>query len=619
MIPANTPNPILTVIDQNTRVMTQVAAGSAVPADSSPGPGTKFINGTVQRAAPAGAFNPFNPFNQDISGGSRARFAEFGNRIYRNQTTAFAFTTGLKADRILGNWNADLSFSYSSIEDNSRNTLNSSSLWNRLVNAADPFFNASSADYTGQTTPYNPFGYYRVPIATNQSLVEFDKVDVKDYNKSDLGGVNFIFANGDLMELPAGKLGVAVGGDYRQEKISQYPDPAGATGDLIGSSPDAFTRAQRKIGGVFVEVKAPLLKDLPGVHSLTFDGALRHEQFLTSNRQATVPKIGLLWKPVENDLTFRTTYAEGFREPSLYELYSSPTASLTPITDPRTGARESEQDVTTAGNRRLEAEKTKSYNFGVIYTPSAFAKGLTLSADFWRIERRGTVDSNEQDTVNRYFNRTPDGDPAPGGLLPGESLTFTPSGSIGVVNSVFFNVGRTEVQGVDFEASYVIPTQNMGRFDVSMGWAFLDSYKSANLPDSPLTELVGEDVGFLNDAGVGEDGYLEWKGRVNLDWTYKGFDAHVSAAYTDGFRDFDGNGDPFQVESTWIFDAQASYDFRDKLKPYLNNTKLTLGVRNLFDKDPPYSSGFDGNSTGYPSFLYTSEGRFVYVSLSRKF
>ena len=34
----------------------------------------------AETGLPADAFNPFNPFNQIISGGSRARFLEFGNR-----------------------------------------------------------------------------------------------------------------------------------------------------------------------------------------------------------------------------------------------------------------------------------------------------------------------------------------------------------------------------------------------------------------------------------------------------------------------------------------------------------------------------------------------------------
>jgi outer membrane receptor protein involved in Fe transport len=39
----------------------------------------------------------------------------------------------------------------------------------------------------------------------------------------------------------------------------------------------------------------------------------------------------------------------------------------------------------------------------------------------------------------------------------------------------------------------------------------------------------------------------------------------------------------------------------------------------VFDKDPPQAFGFGGNSTNYPSFLYTSEGRFIYASLNKKF
>ena len=49
------------------------------------------------------------------------------------------------------------------------------------------------------------------------------------------------------------------------------------------------------------------------------------------------------------------------------------------------------------------------------------------------------------------------------------------------------------------------------------------------------------------------------------------------------------------------------------------DTKVAIGARNVFDKEPPYAAGFGGNSTGYPGFLYSSEGRFVYLSVTRKF
>ncbi|HYC71841.1 MAG TPA: TonB-dependent receptor [Opitutaceae bacterium] len=601
IIPARTATPILTY--NLGGVQTTVAAGAAVPAGATPGPGTKFVNGMAQRLAPEGAFNPFNPFNQDISGGSRARFAEFGNRIFRNQTDAFMFATGIKGESIMDKWNADLNFSYSSIRDTSRNTLNSSSSFNRILNANDSFFQSGSGDFAGTTTPYNPFGYYRNPIASNALVTDLVKFDVKDVNESTLGQVQFVAATGDLFALPAGGVGFAVGGDFRHEQLDQFPDPLGRTGDLIGSSPNAITRAQRKIGGIFVEGRIPVLENLE------VSLAARHEKFFTSDRDATVPKIGVRWMPIPNELTVRASYSEGFREPSLYELYSSPVAALTPITDPRNGAFESEQPITLAGNRRLEAEETEYINVGVVWSPEAPSlKGLTLGVDLWRIERQGTVDADPQDTVDRILGT------APGGALPGESVLLTPSGLIDVVNSVFFNVGQTKAEGVDLSASYTWSTDTLGRFEATTYWTFLNKFERASVAGAPLVDLVGTDV-----TGIGEDGYLEWKGRVNLEWTYRGFVVFISGLYNDGFEDFDLNGDPFQVDDRFLVDAQVSYNFRDTMGEWLADTKLTIGARNVFDRDPPQSFGFGGNSTGYPSFLYSSEGQFVYAALSRKF
>jgi len=601
IIPARTANPILTY--NLGGVQTAVSIGDAVPTGATPGPGTRIVNGTAQRLAAAGAYNPFNPFNQDIAGGTRARFAEFGNRIYRNQTDAFMFVTGIKADGLLDKWNVDASFGYSSIRDTSRNTLNSAGRFNRLVNAADSIFVPGSGDYIGTSTPYNPFGYYRNPIASNSAVTSYDLITVKDVNESTLGQFNFVAATGELFELPAGAVGFAFGGDIRQEQLEQYPDPYGATGDLIGSSPNAITRGQRKIGGVFLEARLPILTNLEA------NVSARHERFLTSKRDTTVPKIGLKWSPLAGELVFRGSYSEGFREPSLYEIYSSPTSALTPIVDPRTGVQESEQPYTVAGNRRLEPEETNYLNLGVVWTPaSGPLKGFTAGIDYWAIDRKGTVDAEPQDTVDRFFSG------GAAALLPGESVLLTPSGLIDVVNSVFFNVGQTKASGFDFSAGYTWNTDTVGRFELSTVWTMLDKFEQTSVAGTPLVDYTGYD-----STGIGEDGYLEWKGRVNLDWTYKGFNVFVSGAYTDGFIDLDLNGDEFMVADRFLVDVQVAYTFRDQFGPWLADTKLGVGARNVFDRDPPYSAGFGGNSTGYPSFLYSSEGRFLYVSLSRKF
>jgi hypothetical protein len=52
-------------------------------------------------------------------------------------------------------------------------------------------------------------------------------------------------------------------------------------------------------------------------------------------------------------------------------------------------------------------------------------------------------------------------------------------------------------------------------------------------------------------------------------------------------------------------------------KNLINHTSVTIGCNNIFGQDPPHavrSPGF-----GFPSALYDATGRFVYVTLTKKF
>src|SRR5262249_50625284 len=59
----------------------------------------------AQVGMPANGFNPFNPFEQIISGGTRARLLDFGNRIFDNENVAERFTVGVKGAKLFnGTW-----------------------------------------------------------------------------------------------------------------------------------------------------------------------------------------------------------------------------------------------------------------------------------------------------------------------------------------------------------------------------------------------------------------------------------------------------------------------------------------------------------------------------------
>src|SRR5207249_7035259 len=52
-------------------------------------------------------------------------------------------------------------------------------------------------------------------------------------------------------------------------------------------------------------------------------------------------------------------------------------------------------------------------------------------------------------------------------------------------------------------------------------------------------------------------------------------------------------------------------------KTWLNGTTITFGMNNIFDLDPPFSSGTIEN--GYEEANFAIKGRFWYVSLKKRF
>jgi hypothetical protein len=203
---------------------------------------------------------------------------------------------------------------------------------------------------------------------------------------------------------------------------------------------------------------------------------------------------------------------------------------------------------------------------------------------------------------------------------------------------------------------------SFGTFTSLTQATYLDSFQFAFLPSQAEVELRGR----APLVGAGSDeAYLKWKANSRLDWAWHGFDLGVTAHYLDGFHEIlnttRDSGIPFPngikehyVKETWFFDVQASYNLTFTApvetqpvpgfstdakeagsaknvaepavaqtpsyglpcwKALLNNTTVTLGCNNVFGHDPPDAIA----TANYPDFLYDSTGRFVYVSLTKKF
>jgi iron complex outermembrane receptor protein len=542
------------------------------------------------------------------------------------------------------------------------------------LNEADPIFDPGSPQYIGTQIPFNPFTDYRKPFASNADTIDFARVHPHDEDTSKLATLDATIYTTSLFNLPAGGVGFAVGGQFRRENLEENPDELNLAGDIIGNSPVPKARGGRKSFAFYAETDIPIFSPtnaIPGFRSLEFTAAGRFEDFRNNDTNVLVPKVGLRWQPFDEQLTLRATWGEGFREPSLEELYAAPISTLFPSFDPKHGgAFEPETNTLVKSNRNLQPEDSRSFSAGFVYSPK-YVPGLTYSMDFWDIERTGVIFAKTAQAVLQ--------DELHGTLGPGEKVERDPpvTGDIARITTINQNNSAQTARGIDFGLQYQRETP-WGTFTSLTQVSYLYEFFFPNWSQSfgkvggvPVY-FNGNLAGVTTDPGLSNEGWYRWKGDSRLDWNWHGFDLVWTVRYIDGFKERLGertsrvSGEevgltPHWVDHNWIFDAQLSYDFSTLLPVVetnpvpgysksskevvrgkdgetketapvqtanyghdfwwylLHGTTVTVGCNNVFGQDPPFANGEDGNAVGYPGFTYDSTGRFVYVRLTKKF
>ena len=435
-----------------------------------------------------------------------------------------------------------------------------------------------------------------------------------------------------------GGIGFAFGGQFRRESLNEDPDQLNIIGDIAGNSAIAAAVGGRKSYALFVETSIPVFSEknaIPGFHALDINAAGRYEEFRNNNTNVAVPKIGVRWQPIDDSLTLRFTWGLGFREPSLEELYSAPISDIQPSHDPMNGgAFEPETTTLIQSSPSLQPEDSETFSGGFVYTPK-FVPGLTISTDLWQIDRTGVVQSAFLDAVLARE--------LAGTLLPGERVERLPDGTITRIVVSNRNEASQKANGVDFGIQYVKET-SIGTFTWLTQATYLNSFEIQRVEGGRTEQLAG----VTTDPGQSQEGYYRWRGNSRLDWAWKGFDLIGTVRLISGFIEQDADLNTRNVDRRWLFDLQASYDFSALVTKspgpseayskdakasvstaaagqmslwdhFLEGTVFTVGCNNVFDKDPPFSSGQGGNAVGYPGYTYDATGRFVYVRLTKKF
>ncbi|WP_336965813.1 TonB-dependent receptor plug domain-containing protein [Sphingobium aquiterrae] len=590
-------------------------------------------NGNLLDTISIDATNPYNPFGYTLSAGGagnlpanystvRRRLIEAGQRTYTQHVDTMSFTAGLDGSFDVGShkwyWDATAVLGFNDAHQTFTGNINAA----KLAQALGPI-----SGCTGDCVPFNIFGGVGSVTPAMLAFVGFDEKDKSSQQLQDYTAN----LSGDLFDLPAGPVGLAIGYEHRYQRGTFDPDPIIVAG-LGADIPAQPARGSYNSDEVYAEVRVPLLKDTMFFHSLDLDGAVRHSNYSTSGSNTSLTG-SILWKPFA-DLLLRGSYAEGFRAPSIGELFGAASRSDAPINDPCTSAAGGQFQtnatvrtnciangvpangsydeptggqlgVLTGGNSALKPETSRTWLFGGVYSPrwareSGFASQFSVEANFYDIVVSNAIANiSPQTTLSRCA--------LSGDALSCSSVIRVASGNISRINGVLQNIGSIKTRGIDMAINYRTPETSVGIFGLSVNGNFLLKY----------TETFPSATGFDTTSyrgttrGFPDQSYPKFKGNAVVDWSLGDITASFTGRYIQGVvetGDFAG----FELKNRFYGDVQLI------LNPaWLDHkTTLTVGVNNVFNQDPP--ACFSCTGPNFDPTTYDVPGQFGYVRLSYK-
>jgi len=569
----------------------------------------------------------------------RSRFVDSGNRLFDSLTDYYHITAGLEGEFESG-WSYNAAYNYNCYDQVqfTRNAVNGAALELALTPNSNPELAALGLSQllgaNGQPVPmYNIFSVGGNDPATVDAI----RATLFQSGKSeewDAGGV----ITGNPIDLPGGKLGVAVGGAFCSESLSIDFDGLTKMGKVPGLNPAWPTHGRRDSWAGFVEVRIPLTSpemDIPALRSFEVTAAGRYESFDPGGDSA-VPKVAVRWQPLDEQFTLRASYAQSFVAPSTYELFGGDQVSVPVLGVPRTGDPDSSyawlQEYTVwKSNSKLEPADAESWTAGIVISPKAI-EGLTISLDYYhiktkndifRVDEQSMVDSLNELGVNSpwqpYFFK------ADGTQITTTAVNQANDADWGILMVPLLNGAAVKTDGFDVAANYVFNTGNLGRFNfyananVLLNYEYSDPvaggpYKYAGYYSDPVTGAPGGQ-GTLPDfqlaTGVGWE-MNEWTVLVNA--------RYIPEVTAWGSADYTMDGSEWTVDSWYSIDMQLAYEFgKNKVedRKWYDGTRIAIGCNNITDNEPPLIAGaFEDNTD---KSTYDIIGRFLYFEISKKF
>ena len=549
---------------------------------------------------------------------------------------SFTQTVGVRGD-INDNWSYDAYYQTSNVVYNNeyRNDLSVTNI-NRAVDVVSvngvPTCVSALNGTDSTCVPYNLFqgglpgdeGIQGV-IDGGQELQNY--IANSTYINGDGEQTSFTaYVTGDLgYSLPGapGSISMVAGFESRELSSDFRPDLPSRTGDRSGSG-----GATLPLGGSYDVDEFFVELGIPVTDTVSMDAGFRSADYSTGN-DTTAMKLGAFWT-VNDKVSVRGSFQTSQRHANLAELYQGIGQGLVDLDydpcgiDPDTGAAPiatqeqclatglpanlygtdlkspaDQYNIQTGGNPNVAPEESESVTIGVVLNPM---DGLTLTVDYFDItveDGIGTVSPKTAldkciETGAAAFCNLINRNPVNGSLW----LTG------GYISAQITNISEEQTSGIDVIFDYSVDT-NWGPLVVSGVTTLLDSYD--------ITELPGEAaIGCSGNWGgsCGKNPMPEVMGSYTVGLTTE-FDTDVILGVRYLGETDDLNANDIDFDAYTYLDATAIYSVND-------NMSVTLGVSNLLDKEPGYTSDAGtapGNGNTFPGY-FDAFGRHIHLSIN---
>ena len=412
-------------------------------------------------------------------------------------------------------------------------------------------------------------------------------------------------ASRELMDLPGGALGVALGGEMRWEAASTPAVPGTDTGSIVGLGYSQFN-ATRRVYALFTEVNAPVAK------WLELSAAARYDHYSDFGDSVT-PKVGFKIKPMDQ-IAIRGTYSEAFRAPGPAERGGSSFGFTS-------------YGILSQGNPDLKPEKAKSYTLGLIAEPMP---GTSATLDYWKVDRKNEIIQADPNTILPSGQCTAfcDGTNSKpnlinqrlAGLQPNTFLYYDSQGNL-TVTGFYQNATSTKTNGIDLELRNKLSLGEAGKLTSQLNWSHTLKYERTGV-DGVTVDYAGTHGPLVQSAGGGSPkdkltlsltwdrgpwavtGALNYVGPIKMidhkgETTPQDVDengvptgtitnGNTGVTYPDAGQYncgvFDTNGN---VYGNCRLPSFTTFDLFTKWTP-MKNLDINLSIQNVFDRKAPF-------------------------------